>query len=58
MSSLRILAAALALMALSGCVSTIQGAYDEQARDECEQESAARRGACIDRVEQNSRSRN
>ena len=45
-----------ALLALSGCVSTLESAYDEHARSECEREtSAGQRGACMDRVDQNRR---
>ncbi|MGE0597532.1 MAG: lipoprotein [Hyphomonadaceae bacterium] len=54
----RMLLAAVAALALSGCTSTLQGMYDERAREECDQQSGAGdRGACYDRVEQNSRDR-
>ena len=44
--------------ALGGCASTLQGMYDERAREQCDQEASSReRGACYDRVEQNSRER-
>lgn len=47
-----------ALMALSGCVSSLESAYDEHARTECEREtSTSQRGACLDRVDQNRRDR-
>jgi hypothetical protein len=53
---LRGIVAALAAVLLAGCVSTIQGAYDEHAREECERETSPRdRGACLDRVDQNRR---
>jgi hypothetical protein len=55
---LRGIVAALAAVLLAGCVSTIQGAYDEHAREECERETSPRdRGACLDRVDQNRRDR-
>lgn len=48
----------IAGIALSGC-SIFQGAYDEQARTQCEQETRApERGECLDRVDQNRRERN
>jgi len=53
----RVLLACAAMLALSGCVSLIDSAYDDQARSECDQQSAARRGACYDRVDQHRRDR-
>jgi hypothetical protein len=47
--------AALAMLALSGCVSVIDGMYDDLARKDCEQ--ARDRAGCHDRVEQNRRER-
>jgi hypothetical protein len=55
---LRSIAAALAVLVVSACVSSIESAYDEHARSECDRESAAsERGACYDRVEQSRRDR-
>jgi hypothetical protein len=55
---MRKLAAILCAAALlGGCMSTLQNAYDERARDECEQERGADRVDCYDRVERNSRER-
>lgn len=34
----RVLLALLGVLALSGCMSTLQGAYDDRARDECLEE--------------------
>lgn len=46
--------AALMALALGGCVSSIDNAYDEHARNECERETGPReRGACLDRVDRN-----
>jgi PBP1b-binding outer membrane lipoprotein LpoB len=37
---------------LSGCISSLDAAYDEQSRTQCEQETNARnRGDCLDRVD-------
>ena len=47
--------AVVAMLAVSGCASLIEGAYDEQARTECEQ--ARDRSDCYDRVDQNRRER-
>lgn len=55
---MRALIAALSVFILSGCMSTLQGAYDEAARTECERSSDARDiGSCLDRVDQNRRER-
>ncbi|HVZ98897.1 MAG TPA: lipoprotein [Caulobacterales bacterium] len=52
----KILLAALAALSLSACASSIQSAYDDHARRECDQEaSGAARSACYDRVDQNRR---
>lgn len=53
----RVLIALAAAAALGGC-SIMQSAYDDQARDDCDNNaSTASRGACYDRVDQNSRER-
>jgi len=53
-----VIVAGAAALALSGCVSTLDGAYDEQARRQCERETrASERGACLDRVDQHRRER-
>lgn len=53
----RVLIALSAAALLGGC-SLLQSAYDEQAREECDNAStASSRGACYDRVDQNSRER-
>jgi uncharacterized protein YceK len=44
-----------AAIALSGCVSILEGAYDDQARSQCEQERPSDRGGCLDRVDENRR---
>ena len=52
----RLLTALLAALALGGCASMLQDAYDEQARTECEQISnPGERSSCFDRVAQNRR---
>jgi hypothetical protein len=54
----RALFAILAAMTLSGCISTLDGAYDDHARSECDRETSARdRGSCHDRVDENRRNR-
>jgi len=54
----RILIALAAAAALGGCASTLQSMYDEQAREECDNNSSAgSRGSCYDRVDENSRRR-
>lgn len=35
----RLILALAAALALSGCVSSLQSAYDDRAREECERES-------------------
>jgi uncharacterized protein YceK len=52
----RRLCVALALMALSGCASILDGMFDEQARKDCDQASRDRSG-CYDRVDQHRRER-
>jgi uncharacterized protein YceK len=47
-----------AAVTLSGCISTLEGAYDDQARAECENSPASQRGDCLDRVDQHRRGRN
>jgi hypothetical protein len=43
---------------LGGCAPTLQSMYDEQAREECDNNSSAgSRRACYDRVDENSRQR-
>lgn len=55
----RALLGLLAALALGGCVSTLQGLYDEQAHSDCDEVSSPiERSSCHDRVEQNSRDRN
>jgi hypothetical protein len=49
---------ALALLAApaAGCVSSIEGAYDDQARSECDQQTAgSQRSDCYDKVDENRR---
>jgi hypothetical protein len=54
----RTLLALLAALALSGCVSTLQSMYDNQAHDDCDDLSGANtRSSCHDRVDQNTRER-
>lgn len=54
----RLILAMAALVVLGGCVETLQGAYNEQARTRCERDSGPRdRGDCLDRVEQSRRDR-
>jgi hypothetical protein len=51
----KVLLVIAAVFALSACVS-IDGAYEDHARRECDREtSAAQRGSCYDRVDQNRR---
>jgi uncharacterized protein YceK len=38
----RLVLAFMAAVALAGCASTLQGAYDEQRRTECERENYGR----------------
>ncbi len=55
---MRKLAALLCATALlSGCMSTLQNAYDERAHEECDQHRGSDRADCHDRVERNSRER-
>lgn len=50
----RFVVAALAVLALGGCASSIENAYDEHARSECERDTRpSDRGQCLDRVDQN-----
>ena len=54
----RMLIALAAAAMLGGCASTLQSMYDEQAREECDNNSSAgSRGACYDRVDANRRDR-
>ena len=54
----RLVLAALAAVLLSGCVSLLDDAYDDQARSQCDQETRpSQRGACHDGVDQNRRER-
>lgn len=47
-----------AACALTGCISSLEGAYDDHAREECDsQTSGSARSDCYDRVEQNRRDR-
>lgn len=50
------LLAALAATLLASC-GTLDDAYDNQARRECDQGSTHDRGACYDRVDQHRRER-
>ncbi len=53
----RTLLAFVAAAALGGC-AMMQSAYDEQARDQCDNRAGAgERGSCYDQVDQNSRER-
>ncbi|MEJ0060831.1 MAG: hypothetical protein WDM79_15165 [Terricaulis sp.] len=47
-----------AAVMLPGCISTLDGAYDDQARRQCENGPAAERGDCLDRVDRHRQSRN
>lgn len=50
----RVVAVALLALAMGGCISSIDNAYDEHARGECERETSPReRGECLDRVDRN-----
>lgn len=52
----RLIFTALAALTLSGCASMIESAYDDRAREECDQTTrGSARGGCYDRVEQNRR---
>jgi hypothetical protein len=54
----KLLIAAIAALALSGCISMIDDAYDDEARSNCDQHTrTAQRGDCYDRVERESRER-
>lgn len=58
MRRLHVACAVLSAMLLSGCVSTVEGAYDNHARAECDRETSPRqRGECYDRIDQNRRER-
>jgi hypothetical protein len=49
-----VVAALMMSFALGGCISSIDNAYDEHARSECERETSPRdRGECLDRVDRN-----
>lgn len=41
----------LAALMLSGCISTLDGMYEDQARRQCEESEARHRGECHDRVD-------
>ncbi len=48
----------LAALALCGCMSTLDGAYDEHAREECDRETrGSARSDCYDRIDENRRRR-
>ena len=52
----RFFMAVLAALALSGCVSMLESAYDNHARTECDRETrGSARTGCYDRVDQNRR---
>lgn len=52
----RLIFTALAALTLSGCASMIESAFDDHAREECDQTTrGSARGGCYDRVEQNRR---
>jgi hypothetical protein len=53
----RLIFALCAAASLGGCISYLDSAYDEQARDECEQAGPRDRGSCYDRVDQHARDR-
>ncbi|MGD9979238.1 MAG: hypothetical protein AB7H66_16435 [Hyphomonadaceae bacterium] len=54
----RFLLALAAAVALGGCVSYFEEAYDSRARHQCDRNSDAReRGDCYDRVDRNRRER-
>jgi hypothetical protein len=54
----RFLLALIASATLGGCISMLESGYDSRARHECDRNtSAAERGACYDRVDQNRRER-
>lgn len=55
---MRIVGAALAALALSGCASTLTNIWDGSARRDCERlRDAIDRQACLDRAEDISRNR-
>jgi uncharacterized protein YceK len=54
----RLLLVMLAAASLSGCISIIDNAYDEQSRTQCEQETRpSDRGGCLDRVDRHRQQR-
>ena len=53
----RIVAMFLGALALSGCVSLFEDAYDDQARSQCDERSSRDRGACYDEVDRRRRER-
>jgi hypothetical protein len=53
----RLILALCAAASLTGCVSYLDSAYDNQARDECEQAGPRDRAGCYDRVDQHARDR-
>jgi hypothetical protein len=50
----RIILALVAAAALAGCVESLQSAYDDRARDECDNNTDNSRD-CYDSVDRNSR---
>jgi hypothetical protein len=55
---LRLVLVALLAAPAAGCLSTIEGAYDDHARDECDQSTrGTARSDCYDSVERNRRDR-
>lgn len=53
---MRMVLAALAMLATAGCASLLAGLYDEAAYEECDRSGGDVSG-CYDRVEQNRRER-
>jgi hypothetical protein len=53
----RIILALFAIAALAGCAETLQGMYDDRAREECDNntDNSRSRGDCYDNVDRNSR---
>lgn len=53
----RVVLVMLCAFALSGCISTLDGAYDRQAHRQCENEEARNRADCHDRADRHRQQR-
>jgi hypothetical protein len=52
-----LIAAIAVTVTLAGCATLLEGAYEDQARRQCDGERPGARGACHDRVDEHRRGR-